>query len=257
MNAALPPGPPPGRFHGNHAIVIGASIGGLLAARVLSAHFDRVTVFDRDTLPSTIDNRRGGAAGQSRARAARERAAGAEGALPVAREGSARGRRRARRRHRQPALVSARLLQGEVRERARRPAAEPAAARGHGSPPRPAAEQRAHRRQHAREGTAGGARRRQGCAHPAARRDDHRGARRLRRRFRRARHRGRRSGSTSSATASPRSKRCMSASATRRGSSSACPSDLDGDMGAIIAPRPPQQTSGSGSCWRWRGTAGS
>ena len=59
MNAVLPPGPPPGRFHGNHAIVIGASIGGLLAARVLSAHFDRVTVFDRDTLPSTIDNRRG------------------------------------------------------------------------------------------------------------------------------------------------------------------------------------------------------
>ncbi len=51
--------PPPGRFHGNHAIVIGASISGLLAARVLSAHFDRVTVFDRDTLPSTIENRRG------------------------------------------------------------------------------------------------------------------------------------------------------------------------------------------------------
>ena len=59
MNPVLPPGPPPGRFHGNHAIVIGASIGGLLAARVLSAHFDRVTVFDRDTLPSAIDNRRG------------------------------------------------------------------------------------------------------------------------------------------------------------------------------------------------------
>ena len=59
MNAVLPPGPPPGRFHGNHAIVIGASIGGLLAARVLSAHFDCVTVFDRDTLPSTIANRRG------------------------------------------------------------------------------------------------------------------------------------------------------------------------------------------------------
>ena len=49
---------PPGRFHGNHAIVIGASISGLLAARVLSAHFDRVTVFDRDVLPSTSGNRR-------------------------------------------------------------------------------------------------------------------------------------------------------------------------------------------------------
>jgi 2-polyprenyl-6-methoxyphenol hydroxylase-like FAD-dependent oxidoreductase len=51
--------PPPGRFHGNHAIVIGASISGLLAARVLSAHFDRVTVYDRDTLPLTVENRRG------------------------------------------------------------------------------------------------------------------------------------------------------------------------------------------------------
>jgi 2-polyprenyl-6-methoxyphenol hydroxylase-like FAD-dependent oxidoreductase len=50
--------PPPGRFHGNHAIVIGASIGGLLAARVLSAHFDRVTVLDRDSLPSNVENRR-------------------------------------------------------------------------------------------------------------------------------------------------------------------------------------------------------
>ncbi len=49
---------PPGRFHGGHAIVIGASIGGLLAARVLSAHFDRVTILDRDALPSGIGNRR-------------------------------------------------------------------------------------------------------------------------------------------------------------------------------------------------------
>lgn len=59
MNAVLPPqGVPPGRFHGNHAIVIGASISGLLAARVLSAHFDRVTVYDRDTLPLSVENRR-------------------------------------------------------------------------------------------------------------------------------------------------------------------------------------------------------
>ncbi|MBB3750284.1 2-polyprenyl-6-methoxyphenol hydroxylase-like FAD-dependent oxidoreductase [Mycolicibacterium sp. BK634] len=34
-----------------HAIVIGASIAGLCAARVLSDHFDRVTVYDRDMLP--------------------------------------------------------------------------------------------------------------------------------------------------------------------------------------------------------------
>jgi 2-polyprenyl-6-methoxyphenol hydroxylase-like FAD-dependent oxidoreductase len=51
--------PLPGRFHGSHAIVAGASIGGLLAARVLSSHFERVTLFDRDTLPEGIENRRG------------------------------------------------------------------------------------------------------------------------------------------------------------------------------------------------------
>jgi 2-polyprenyl-6-methoxyphenol hydroxylase-like FAD-dependent oxidoreductase len=51
--------PPPGRRHGNHAVVIGASMGGLLAARVLSAHFDKVTLFDRDSLPAGVENRRG------------------------------------------------------------------------------------------------------------------------------------------------------------------------------------------------------
>ncbi len=51
--------PPPGRLHGYHAVVIGASISGLLAARVLSAHFDYVTVYDRDVLPTDVDNRRG------------------------------------------------------------------------------------------------------------------------------------------------------------------------------------------------------
>jgi len=51
--------PPPGRYQGQHAIVVGASIGGLVAARILSAHFDRVTVFDRDMLPAGIENRRG------------------------------------------------------------------------------------------------------------------------------------------------------------------------------------------------------
>ena len=38
---------------GHHAIVIGGSIAGLLAARVLLRHFDRVTVIDRDVLPDT------------------------------------------------------------------------------------------------------------------------------------------------------------------------------------------------------------
>jgi 2-polyprenyl-6-methoxyphenol hydroxylase-like FAD-dependent oxidoreductase len=42
---------------GNHAIVIGASIGGLCAARVLADFCDRVTVFERDDLPDGPANR--------------------------------------------------------------------------------------------------------------------------------------------------------------------------------------------------------
>ncbi len=42
-----------------HAVVIGGSIAGLLAARALSGAFDRVTVFDRDELPSEPRPRRG------------------------------------------------------------------------------------------------------------------------------------------------------------------------------------------------------
>ena len=42
-----------------HAIVIGGSIAGLLAARVLSEQFERVTILDRDRLPITADPRRG------------------------------------------------------------------------------------------------------------------------------------------------------------------------------------------------------
>ncbi len=44
---------------GSHAIVIGASIAGLAAARVLSERFDRVTVIDRDTLPIQYVDRPG------------------------------------------------------------------------------------------------------------------------------------------------------------------------------------------------------
>jgi 2-polyprenyl-6-methoxyphenol hydroxylase-like FAD-dependent oxidoreductase len=40
-----------------HAVVIGASIAGLCAARVLSDFYERITVFDRDELPSTPANR--------------------------------------------------------------------------------------------------------------------------------------------------------------------------------------------------------
>ena len=42
----------------NHAVVIGASMGGLAAARVLADHFDRVTVLERDELPDSAVPRR-------------------------------------------------------------------------------------------------------------------------------------------------------------------------------------------------------
>ena len=42
-----------------HAVVIGASIGGLLAARVLADAYEKVTVTDRDSLPPGAQSRRG------------------------------------------------------------------------------------------------------------------------------------------------------------------------------------------------------
>ena len=42
---------------GKHAVVIGASIAGLCAGRVLSDYYDRVTLFDRDDLPERPANR--------------------------------------------------------------------------------------------------------------------------------------------------------------------------------------------------------
>jgi 2-polyprenyl-6-methoxyphenol hydroxylase-like FAD-dependent oxidoreductase len=42
---------------GHHAVVIGASIGGLCAARVLSDFYDRVTIYERDDLPAGPANR--------------------------------------------------------------------------------------------------------------------------------------------------------------------------------------------------------
>jgi 2-polyprenyl-6-methoxyphenol hydroxylase-like FAD-dependent oxidoreductase len=45
--------------HSEHALVIGGSMAGLLAARTLSEHFDRVTLIDRDTLPEEPAARRG------------------------------------------------------------------------------------------------------------------------------------------------------------------------------------------------------
>ncbi len=44
---------------GRHAIVIGGSVAGLLTARVLADHFDRVTIVDRDRLPIGAEFRDG------------------------------------------------------------------------------------------------------------------------------------------------------------------------------------------------------
>lgn len=42
-----------------HAVVVGASVAGLLAARVLAGHFDEVTIVERDTCDEGIDARKG------------------------------------------------------------------------------------------------------------------------------------------------------------------------------------------------------
>jgi flavin-dependent dehydrogenase len=44
--------------HGEHAVIIGASIGGLAAAAAAAEHFDRVTILDRDRLPAQPEHRR-------------------------------------------------------------------------------------------------------------------------------------------------------------------------------------------------------
>jgi len=44
---------------GERAVVLGASMGGLLAARVLADFFRTVTVAERDELPDDAANRRG------------------------------------------------------------------------------------------------------------------------------------------------------------------------------------------------------
>src|SRR5262245_55081081 len=42
-----------------HAIVIGAGVAGLMTARVLSDHFEKITIVERDALPDSPDFRNG------------------------------------------------------------------------------------------------------------------------------------------------------------------------------------------------------
>lgn len=45
--------------HASHAVVVGGSMAGLLAARVLTDHFAKVTLIERDRFPDSVENRRG------------------------------------------------------------------------------------------------------------------------------------------------------------------------------------------------------
>ncbi|MBO8162860.1 MAG: hypothetical protein H0Z34_03950 [Brevibacillus sp.] len=47
------------RLGGKHAVVIGGSIAGLLAGRILAEHFERVTILERDQLPEDGGPRKG------------------------------------------------------------------------------------------------------------------------------------------------------------------------------------------------------
>jgi 2-polyprenyl-6-methoxyphenol hydroxylase-like FAD-dependent oxidoreductase len=47
------------RTIGDHAVVLGAGMAGLLAARVVADAYERVTVVERDPLPDTVQSRRG------------------------------------------------------------------------------------------------------------------------------------------------------------------------------------------------------
>lgn len=48
-----------GRPANRHAVVLGGSLAGLLAARVLADHFEHVTLIERDPYPETAETRRG------------------------------------------------------------------------------------------------------------------------------------------------------------------------------------------------------
>ncbi len=60
-----------GRAQGRHAVVLGGSLAGLLAARVLADHFEEVTLIERDAYPGYDRHPQGNPAGQPRSWTAR------------------------------------------------------------------------------------------------------------------------------------------------------------------------------------------
>lgn len=88
----------------DHAIVLGGSIAGLLAARVLAEAYPQVTVLDRDELAPGSQPRRGAPQGRAHPRAARPRPAGARATVPGP-DHRARGSRRAYRRRTRPGAL--------------------------------------------------------------------------------------------------------------------------------------------------------
>ena len=48
-----------GQARNRHAVVLGGSLAGLVAARVLSDHFEQVTLIERDAYPETTATRKG------------------------------------------------------------------------------------------------------------------------------------------------------------------------------------------------------
>src|SRR5690349_7189059 len=94
---------------GKEAIVIGASMGGLLVARALADYYDTVTILERDALPKTQDAQRRSTRTPC-SRSSRTRARGAGAAFSWVERGSCRSRGNLRRRRRRSSLVQLRRL---------------------------------------------------------------------------------------------------------------------------------------------------
>ena len=163
--------------------------------------------------------------------------------FPAHRARPARRRRRAGRRHRQHPLVPARPLQGEVRERARRRAAEPAAARSARCAGACMRLPNVRIVDHSR--VIGLLRRDHGRVRRRSRAAAGRGAvdrdRRSRRRRRRPRLRASPEWLESLGYARPAVEEVNVGIGYTTRIFRRLPRDLDGDMGAILAPKPPQR----------------